>query len=297
MRPIRSYLYAPASNDRILAKVLDRGADAVILDLEDGVAPEAKARARDTVADFLADQAARLDSPTDAPRVLVRINLGPDGYDVDDLRAAVSPVTAAISLPKAEETAQVHAAAACLAEAEAEQGLSRESIGLHLLVESAVGVEAVRELARCPRVERFGLGAADLLADLGATGSADHAALDHVRGRLVVASRAAGLAPPVDSVHTDIEDLDGLRASTKRGRDFGFYGKSVIHPSHVAIVNEVLTPSADEVAWSRRVVEAADQAQTDGHGAVRLDGAMIDPPIVARARAALAIAELTGGAT
>lgn len=282
----RSYLYAPASNARILEKVLERGADAVILDLEDGVVTDAKPVARDAVTAFVAD----LEPCRSGPRVLVRINGGgSDAYSEADLDAAFAPALHAVVLPKAEDPTLVRAVAARLAELEARSARTAP-VGLHLLVESAVGLERLPELARCPRVARVGFGAADFGADIGAQAGADHEAFDYARGRLVAISRAAGIGAPVDSVHLGIDDLDGLRASAERGRAFGFFGKAVIHPAHVAVVNDVYTPDDETLARARAIVAAAEDAAANGQGAVRLDGEMIDAPVVTRARAVLDLA-------
>lgn len=280
----RSYLYAPTTNARILDKVLDRGSDAVVLDLEDGVAADAKDEARAALVAFLD----RLNPSTSGPRILVRVNRDGDGWSELDLTAAARSGTAAISLPKAEAGAAVAEVAAKLDELEAWAGLVAGTIGLHLIIESAAGVEAIEAMARVRRVERFGLGAADLAADLGILGPPHTAALDHVRARMVIASRAAGLAAPVDAVHTDVADLDGLRSATERARGFGFCGKSAVHPSQVAVINEVFTPDADAVLWAKRIVAAADEAAADG--AILLDGQLVDAPIVTRARALIQLA-------
>ncbi len=277
----RSYLYCPASSERLLAKVLGRGADVVVLDLEDGVAPAEKDAARDRLAAFL-DGLAAPDGGRDPsrPALQVRINRDGDGWRAEDLAVAAHPAVHAVTLPKAEDPARV---------AEVAAALDGTAVGLHVTIESARGVEAAEALARCPRVLRFGLGAADLAADLGLHATADHPAFDHVRGRLVVASRAAGIAPPVDAVHLAVDDEAGLRSAAARARAFGFFGKSVVHPAQVAVVHEVFTPTADEVAHARRVVAAAEAAEDDGLGAVLLDGDLVDAPVVARAHALLAL--------
>lgn len=276
----RSYLYAPLSNERILAKVLSRGADAIVLDLEDGVAAADKDRAREALSGFL-------DGLPDArPRILVRINRDGEGWSEADLDAAVRAGVDELSLPKAESATAVAAVADQIQELEVAGGLDPGSIGLHLLLESAAGVTAVETLAQQPRVRRFGIGAADLAADLGILGTPHPNALDHVRGRVVLASRAAGIEAPVDAVHTDLDDLDGLEAAAVRARGFGFGGKSAVHPAQVEVINRVFLPSDDEIAWARRVVEAATN---HADGAIRLDGDLIDAPIVSRARALLSL--------
>ncbi|MFT5222955.1 MAG: citrate lyase subunit beta/citryl-CoA lyase [Glaciecola sp.] len=277
----RSYLYAPTLNDRILAKVFDRGVDAIVLDLEDSIPVKDKARARVALRAFLAPL-------TTAPaRLLVRVNRDGEGWNDDDLQAAVDPAVSAISLPKAESPAAVAKVAARVEDLETSAGIAPGQVRLHLLIESATGAQAIDSLSGVDRVERFGLGAADLAADLGILGMPDPAAFDVVRARMVLASRAAGLGAPVDAVHTDLGDLDGLRAAAHRARGFGFFGKSAVHPAQVAVINDVFTPTASELAWATGVLASA--ADDDG-GAFALAGQLIDAPIVARARALVALA-------
>ena len=135
--------------------------------------------------------------------------------------------------------------------------------------------------------DEIALGASDLLADLGASGDEDRATL-FVRSRLVLVCRAAGIAPPIDSVHTDLRDDVGLGVASQRARELGFLGKSVIHPRQLTAVHAAFTPTADEVAAAQRLVGAAERAAESGRAATQLDGAFVDPAVVARAHAVLA---------
>lgn len=280
----RSYLYAPGSDARVVAKALAAGADAVIIDLEDAVAPGAEDAARAVVAEVVAGPA--LDAPGS---VHVRVDRGPDGsYLVADLEAAVGPGLDAIRLPKVEDPAAVAAVDATLTRLEAERGLPAGRIGLYLTFESALGVvQATELLLASPRVVRAAIGTSDLLADLGAAGDDDLATL-HVRSELVLRSRACRVGPPIDSVHTDLADVAGLEAAARRARTLGFHGKSVIHPRQLAAVHAAFTPTAAELAHADRVVAAADEAARHGAGGVALDGDFVDAAVVARARALLA---------
>jgi citrate lyase subunit beta / citryl-CoA lyase len=292
----RSYLYAPGSNPRVMRKALQAGADAVILDLEDAVAPAAKADARAAIHELLTEFAGS-PAPCD---VHVRVNTGPGGVDRDDLAAVLSADTvspdgttalSALRLPKVESAAAVRELSDALDELEAAAGLPAGTTGIYPTIESALGVVALDEIcAASERIVRCALGTADLLADLGATGDDDTATL-YARSALVVHSRAAGIGPPVDSVHTQLEDEDGLRRGALRGRALGFHGKSVIHPRQLPVVHEVFTPSADQVAQAREIVAAAESAAQEGVGATRVDGAFVDPAIVARAQALLALVD------
>jgi citrate lyase subunit beta/citryl-CoA lyase len=273
---LRSYLFVPGSRPELFARALAAGADAVVFDLEDAVAPSAKAAARRAVADAVTPSACQ---------VHVRVNRGPHGYDTEDVRAVVAPGLAALRLPKAEDSADLARLEDTLAAAKDAAGLAPASVALYPTAESALGIwEAHRVAAASPRVARLTFGAADFLADLRATD--DDAAL-HARGRLVLASRVAGVAAPVDSVHTAVDDVDGLRHAALRARALGFWGKSVLHPRQLDVVHEVFAPTAAELEHARRVVAAFTAAQAEGRAALVVDGEFVDPAVVARARAVL----------
>jgi citrate lyase subunit beta / citryl-CoA lyase len=283
----RSYLYAPGSSPRVMGKALDAGADAVILDLEDAVAPDAKAEAREITAEFLRAHVGT--ATATSPDVHVRINRAGAGYDLEDLVAVVLRGLTGVRLPKIETVAAIEEVARRLDELEADRGLVVGRVALYPTIESAIGAVAMTDLAGAsPRIARFALGTADLLADLGASGDDDLATL-HIRGELVLRSRAAGIGPPIDSVHTDLDDADGLSAQARRARALGFHGKSVIHPRQLPGVHEVFTPSDHELARARQLVAALEDAERDGRGAAQLGGAFVDAATVARARALLAL--------
>jgi len=254
----RSYLFVPADRPERFAKALASGADAVIVDLEDAVAPSAKDAARAVLADWLA---------RGAGRVVVRINSADTPWFADDLALARSPNVAAVMLPKAERS----------------DDLARIPHGCLLpLVETAAGIDALRDVARSPHVQRLVFGSIDLQADLGIAG--DDQELLLFRSQLVLHSRLANLAPPVDGVCTALDDEAALEAEARRARRLGFGAKLCVHPRQVNTVNHGFTPSADEVAWARRVLDAA--AAADG-AAVAVDGKMVDKPVLLRAHALL----------
>lgn len=258
----RSLLFVPGNRPDRFAKALDSGADTVVLDLEDAVALDQKAQARDAILSawhaFDAAQHARL---------LVRINPQASPWHVDDLAlVAALPGLGAIMLPKAESRQQLDALAqAC------------PGTAVLPLVESAEGAARLDELARAPNVLRLGLGHLDLQADLGMSCGEDEAELAPLRWALVVASRRAALAPPVDGVTTATNDGAILARDALRSRRFGFTGKLCIHPAQVAGVHAALSPTAAEVDWARRVMAALESA---GTGACSVDGKMVDAPIV-----------------
>ena len=283
----RSHLFAPGSNERVLGKVFDAGADAVVLDLEDAVAPDAKADARRLVAAALA---ARAGQPS--PRVAVRINGVDTAWWRDDLAAIVGPGLCVIRVPKAESAGQICAVDEVLTRLETERRLPAGAIGLVATIETAAGVMAAADLARAPRIQAFTFGAADFVRDIRADpASADLATL-YARQHLVVVSRAARIEPPVAPVYTQVKDLDGLRRTTAEARAIGFFGRSCIHPSQVPVVNDAFTPRPEEIAAARAVLDAWKEALARGIGALALpDGQFVDEAVARRARALVALAE------
>lgn len=258
-----SYLFVPADRPERFAKALASGAGAVIVDLEDAVAPAAKATARSALAAWLAGPAA-------AP-VVLRINAAGTAWFADDLQLARHPMVAAVVVPKAEDAALLAPVAA----------LARPLLPL---VESAAGFDALHEIAAVPGVQRLLFGSIDFQADLGIEGDDD--ALLFFRSQLVLASRLAGLAAPVDGVTTAVDDEAAVTHDTLRARRLGFGAKLCIHPRQVAVVNRGFRPSPAEVDWAHRVLDAAG-AEGAG-GVVTVDGKMVDAPVLLRARALLA---------
>ena len=259
----RSYLFAPGHDEKLLHKVFDAGADAVILDLEDAVPPGRKDEARRKVAAALTSKPA-----------WVRINAAGTDWAAADLEA-VSSSAYGIRIPKVESVDDV-------------RWVAQRAPGKPLLcaIESAKGVVAAQQIAAEPGVRHLALGGIDLQRDLG-VGSGG-APLDYVRSHLVVASRAAGIAPPIDSVYPWIDDTDGLRRHCAVSRALGLFGKSAIHPRQLSIIHAEFGPTADDLRWASDVVEAFDAA----HGApVRLSGGeFVDLPVAERARALLRLA-------
>lgn len=283
--PIRSYLYAPGSNRRVMAKALGAGADAVILDLEDSVAPEDKRAAREEVAAVIADAGSLRVGPGE---LHVRINHGAHGPDLDDVRAITARGLTGIRVPKIGSAAEVHAVAAVLDELERAAGIQPGRVRLYLSIETAAAALASAELAAAPRVARLVFGATDFLADIASPGTTDGPATALARGMLVLASRAAGIGAPVDCVHTALDDEDGLRRGARAARELGFFGKSVIHPRQIAVVHEVFSPDDAELARARRVIA---HVEAHGSGATQLDGELIDAAVVARAYRVVAMSE------
>jgi citrate lyase subunit beta/citryl-CoA lyase len=254
----RSYLFVPGDRPERYAKALAAGADAVIIDLEDAVAPSAKEAARDALRAWLTPEQA----------VLVRVNSADTAWFADDLALAGLPGVAGIVLPKAERPETI----ARLMQQGAQAVLP--------LIESALGFHNALELARQPGVERLLFGSIDFSVDLGLTEGVEE--LQYFRSQLVLVSRLAGILPPVDGVTTTLDDLTRITDDTRRARRNGFGGKLCIHPRQVAPVNAAFAPSAEEAAWAARVLQAVEN--TDG-AAVALDGKMVDRPVILQAQA------------
>jgi len=268
----------------MLAKVLDRGADAVIVDLEDAVAPSKKGLARRIVADWLAGLGGAEQLPA---QVWVRVNPGP--LLADDVAAIVSSPIIGVYLAKAEAGAPMAAIDEALSRGEQAAGLNAGSVQVCPLLESARAVVQIAQVAAAPRVVRLGVGEVDLAAELGIEAGPDGTELDYIRSQVIVHSAAAGLAAPVGPVWTDIPDAVGLRRSSERLRRMGFGGRACIHPAQVAVVNEVFSPGPDEIAAARQLVDLFEAAIAAGDGVVTdALGRMLDEAVVRAARRTLA---------
>ncbi len=269
--PPRTLLFVPGNRPDRFDKAAACGADAVILDLEDAVAPHAKAQARDAVANWLSPER----------EVLVRVNGTETPWFQDDIAMALAPGVAGIVLPKVEGLDE-GLIAACVAAQKA----------ILPMVESAVGLSNVGLIALASGVQRLIFGSLDFQEDLGIDG--DELELLAYRSQLVLVSRLAGLAAPVDGVSAVLHDPESLRASALRARRQGFGGKLCIHPAQIGVVNAAFAPSERELSWARQVLEVAGHAQG---AVVAVDGAMVDRPLILKARAILDQFRQRGGQT
>lgn len=264
---MRSYLFVPGDRPERFAKAQAAGADAVILDLEDAVAPADKPLAREHIATAALAQGA----------LYVRINAcGAPGFD-DDLTVLTRPEVSGVVLPKAESADQLAALRARLA----------RPLPVIALVESALGVWNALEIARAEGVARLAFGSIDFQVDAGC-GGADEALL-YARSRLVLASRIAGLAAPIEGVTASIDDEALLVSETAKARALGFGAKLCIHPKQVAAVNAAFSPSEADIRWARQVVDAC---QASSAGALSVGGMMIDRPVLLKAQRILELAAL-----
>lgn len=283
MQPLRSVLFVPGNKTRFVEKARSAPADAVILDLEDAVAPEEKAAARTMVRQALEGGSFR-------PRVIVRVNAWDTGLVEADLAEALAPPAWAVCLPKVESAAEIDRLARWLGSWEADRGWPEGSIAVLAMIETARGVLNAYSIAQAnPRLRALCLGGEDLARDLGAVRTAQGLELAYARAHLVVAARAAGCLA-IDTVYTDLNDEPGLVAEAIQARQLGYSGKLLIHPCQIEPVHGAFSPGPEEVAWARRVVEAFEAAVTRGEGVIALDGKMIDRPVVARAQEILALA-------
>lgn len=270
-----TWLYVPGDRPSVVHKALRSGADVVLVDLEDAVAPGRKAYAREATAELLADG-----PPGPAP-VHVRINALDGPLAEDDVRAlAHLPGLAGLRLPKVGAAAWLHRVAAWT---------GPRVPPLYALLESALGVERAYEIATGhPALHGLALGEADLRADLGVTSGSG---LAYARSRAIVAARAAGLAPPPQSVHPDVRDTEGLARSCAEGRAAGFLGRTAIHPRQLPVIEEAYRPTQAEIAAAEEVVAAA---ATDAGALALPDGRFVDAAVVAAARRTLDLARRPG---
>ncbi len=278
----RSLLFVPATSPRRVEKAFASIADGVIVDLEDAVALAEKDAARQQAAELLRTRRAGL--------TFLRVNAVSTPFCYDDLLAAAAAALDGIVLPKAESAADIAMVDWLLAQLEAKAGKPAGSIELMPIIETAKGLAAAAQIATASkRLRRLAFGAVDLALDMDVDLSDDAGAMAHARFALSLASRQAGLEGPLDTVFVDINDPDGLRASTLRARRMGFGGKACIHPTQLEIVNAVFTPSEAELARAQEIVTAFDQAEQAGLAAVSVGGMMVDYPVVLKARRTLAV--------
>jgi len=297
---MKSKLFVPGSRPELFAKALASQADALSFDLEDSVSEARKAEAREHLRDFLVGASPGPGGDRGADRfrgktIIVRVNAIDSPHLEADLAAVVQAGVNLINLPKPRHSDDVRAAANALDAAERTNGVT-EPIGLLLNIESPGALRRAFELATAhSRVKGLQLGLGDLFEPLGIA-RRETAAIQQAMFALSMAAGEAGVFA-YDSAFADIRDQAGFQSEARLARSLGFIGKSCIHPSQVALANEVFQPTPDEIAHAQRVVEAAAEADAAGRGAYVVDGKMIDGPFVARARAIVAQAALNVAST
>ncbi len=282
MRPRRSVLYMPGANERALEKAKTLPADALILDLEDAVAPDAMAAARDRVC------AAAASGEYGAREVTIRVHGAGTPWHADDLRAAAKAGPAAVVVPKVNSVTEVHAIEKALADAP-------EHTKIWAMIETPVAVLHCAEIAAASdRLTVLVLGTNDLAKELFAEQTPGRAPLLGPLSMCVLAARATGRVI-LDGVYNDVRDAAGFAAECLQGKQFGFDGKTLIHPGQIGPCNEVFAPSEEDIEHSRRVIEAFDAAQAEGRGVATVDGRMIENLHVDNARRVLSLAEAVAG--
>lgn len=281
---MRSKLFVPGSRPELFAKALASQADAISIDLEDSVVDARKAEARACVRDFLLSAAVLESSKT----IIVRVNSLQSGHFVDDLSAVVGKRLDLLNVPKIESADDIRAIAATLEPVERAHRLEQPTRIL-ANIESPKALRCAHEIATAhPRVAGLQLGLADLFEPLGI----DRHDTANIHAALVAMRLAAGEAGifAYDAAYADIADTDGFRAEAMMAKRLGYLGKSCVHPRQIELANAIFQPSAEDIAFSLRVLAAAKQSAAQGSGAFMVDGRMIDPPFIRRAEAIVAAA-------
>jgi citrate lyase subunit beta/citryl-CoA lyase len=288
MQPNRTFLFAPGNHPRKVEKVFGAGADVAILDLEDAVAVAEKEATRATVA-------AALGEPRSC-RAYVRVNALDTPFTFGDLEEVVRPGLDGIVLPKVERAADLQMVDWVIGALERKRGLPQGSIDLMPILETGRGIADARAVCaafngRDGRLERVSFGAGDYTRDMGMEWTMDEAEIAPAQAEVVLASRIAGLEPPVDTVFIHIREHNAFRASCLRVRQMGFQGKLCIHPDQVGPANEVFSPSVEDLARARKIVAAFAEAEAAGSASIQVEGYFVDYPIVEKARRTVALAE------
>lgn len=284
----RSLLFLPGNNPNMLINAGCLGADGVIFDLEDAVSPGEKDTARILVRNTLRYM------DFGASKRVVRINGADTAFWQADLDAVLPEKPDLILLPKTSTVQDALQVDAYMAQLEEKMGLAMHTVGLLALIETALGVENAFQIASCSRrIRGLFLGAEDLTADLQCKRTKGGREIEYARARLVMAARAAGVEV-YDTPFTDVNDDEGIVEDALVAKSFGFSGKASISPRHIATINQVFSPTCEEIEYAYEVLDAIKLAKEQGKGAIALRGKMIDAPIVARAERTIAVAEALG---
>jgi len=282
-RPRRSVLYMPGSNARALEKGRTLACDGLIMDLEDAVAPDAKDQARAQVV------AALNEGGYGQRERIVRVNGLDTPWGYQDIVAAATSGADAILLPKVEGPTTIHQVERIMEAAGAPRHQS-----IWCMMETPLGILGAQDIGcASPRVDCFVMGTSDLAKDLHAAHTRERAPLQASLSHCLLVARAYDLAI-IDGVHLDLDDDEGFAYACEQGRDFGFDGKTLIHPKTIAKANEVFAPSADEVAWAQKIIEAFEAAQAQGKGVVVVDGKLVENLHVAQARRVVQLSDMIG---
>ena len=278
MELLRSLLFIPADSAKKRAKVKTLRPDAFIYDLEDAVAPANKLAARKELT-------AELDAlPLSSTPMFVRVNGVKTAFHKDDLRAAIHPRVDGLVLPKSDDPAELREIAREISVLERERGIAAGKTKLLLIVETALGVARAGDLAACcPRIIGMAFGSEDYCADIGVGRTRSGEEIAFPRSMVAIQARAHRLHA-IDTVFVDFRDEEGFFQEAKRGKQLGYTGKALIHPSQIELVRRAFAPEDHEVNWARRVIEAYEAAKAAGVGVVAVDQKMIDEPVLTQAK-------------
>ena len=281
----RTYLFAPGNHERRVEKALGLGSDVVILDLEDAVAVSEKEKTRHLITKRL--------QQTRNCAVFVRINAYDTDFCFGDIYSIVSENLDGIVLPKLESAADLKSVDWFLGNLERERDLTRGSIELMPIIETAKGAVAIRDIAKASsRVRRLAFGGGDYTKDLSMEWTLTEEELLPIRSEFVLASRYGELEPPIDTVFIHIKEHTAYLKSCQNVLKLGFQGKMCIHPDQVAVTNKTFTPSNEEVVWSKRVISEFERAEAEGVASIQVDGYFVDYPIVEKAQRIVDMANL-----
>ena len=281
----RTYLFAPGNHERRVEKALGLGSDVVILDLEDAVAVSEKEKTRQLITKRL--------QQTRNCAVFVRINAYDTDFCFGDIYSIVSENLDGIVLPKLESVADLKSVDWFLGNLERERDLTRGSIELMPIIETAKGAVAIRDIVKASsRVRRLAFGGGDYTKDLSMEWTLTEEELLPIRSEFVLASRYGELEPPIDTVFIHIKEHRAYLKSCQNVLKLGFQGKMCIHPDQVAVTNKTYTPSNEEVVWSKRVISEFERAEAEGVASIQVDGYFVDYPIVEKAQRIVDMANL-----
>ena len=282
--PFRTLLFAPGNHPRRVEKALCLKADAVILDLEDAVAIAEKVATRAIVVDALQSERSGLG--------YVRVNAYDTDFCFGDLLVVVAKGVDGIVLPKVETSAQLRSVDWVVSQLEREKRLPAGGIDIIPIIETGKGVANVHDIASAgTRIKRLSFGAGDYTKDMAMRWTRHEGELAHARSEIAVASRAAGLEAPLDTVWIHIKETDGCIKSAELVCDMGYQGKLCIHPDQVDPVNAVFTPSDEDIDFAEKVVKAFEEAEAQGLASIQVDGYFVDYPIVDQAQRTLDLIE------
>jgi len=279
--PLRTALFVPGNRPDRVDKAVKTSADAVIIDLEDAVVLTEKETSRSKVRDKILEHAER--------KIIVRVNSLDSPFFQGDLTEVITGNLACLMVPKVESAAHVREINENLLKVEKEKGIVQGSVSIIPLIESAGAVQNIFQIAtektEPSRIYCVAFGAADYTLDMGIEITKEGAELSYPRSRIAVASRAAGIAPPLDTPFMiDLKDMEALKLDAGRAKQLGFQGKLCIHPNQIEPCHAIFSPTKEEMFYAERVVQVFEEAEKEGSAAIQLDGKFIDYAVVERAR-------------